>query len=100
MGWRIRHLSAASILGSSHGGGSALRGQLHVEREGLWQRGTHTGRASSIAWAPQQAGHTALAFWGTGLRPPLPSSLLPLPLSHQEGVENPHSLSSLRGLAF
>lgn len=28
-------MAAASVLSSSHGGGSALRGQLHVKREGL-----------------------------------------------------------------
>ena len=82
-------LSAASVLGSSHGGGSALRGQLHVEREGLWQRGTHTGRASSIAWVLQQAGHTALAFRGTGAQTTTAiQSPSPVPQSSRRGRES------------
>lgn len=86
-------LSAASVLGSSHGGGSALRGQLHVEREGLWQRGTHTGRASSIAWVLQQAGHTALAFRGTGAQTTTAiQSPAPAPQSSTRGRESTFSL--------
>lgn len=66
-------------------------------------RGGHTrGRAGSIAWAPQQAGHTALAFWGMGAQTTTAVSVsLPLPLSHpRRGTESTFFSSFLRGLAF
>lgn len=81
---------AASVLSSSHGGGSTLRGQLHVKGEGLWRdrQGKLVQLSTLCNW---QATPPALQRIGPRLQ--LLSNLLSL--RAQGWSEKPDLLSSL-----